>query len=421
MLTGCVATTILALLALQVFLPDLLGRSLTKLFTYLVGVRFDVGSAMLGVRLSLYDTSLSASVAKRTATKDGGGRKAPFRPRLFVSVEVADAGFGNPPNFPMRYFASAKRISLQLSADLETLGKLGRLRRVWGRSPQRCAAPVDDPATGTRRNVVMLGCVRVHCLEVEGARLRFDQHNGLLNVNGVVRAVAEAEAARSPRGKRSLPPDPLGRRRWPNRLDVTVFSARNLCRERPGRGRAATADTDFEPVIAVTVRGACRRTPVGAAGRGNLHPVFEHDPLCSPAGTGIALPPLPLDDASAVIHVTTTHESRPCGASLSAAAEAAVPAGATEGQWLMTAKWLVINPQHCWHEPGTLASSSSSSSSFSGRGGAAGSGGDGDAEGGAWFELEGWFLLQVARERARARASAALVQRGGLRASLSQS
>ncbi|KAH8063846.1 hypothetical protein JL722_3038 [Aureococcus anophagefferens] len=155
----------------------------------------------------------------------------------------------------------------------------------------------------------MLGTIYVDEFEARGAAIAFETHKGEFSVNAVTRRFAEAEMrrkatlARLPRKTPGAEP--------PNRLDVVVVAARALT------GGAGTCDP---VVVTVRCRGETRRTSTVMK---NVDPRWDEE-----------LTPIRLKDPSTVIHVMVHDEELFLHNKLL-------------GQWIITAKWLAMDPRAC--------------------------------------------------------------------------
>ena len=221
--------------------------------------------------------------------------------RLHLRVHAEDFGFGNPPGFPHTFFVEARTVDVRVSCGLPDLW-----RWLFG---VRVALPLaaDPEYRG-------YGVFRVDVLECNGVTINFEMFRGEFNINGFERLLAQGAVRRKLR--RGAP--------MPNMLRVGVGSAVGL---NGGSLNLLTGERAIRPRVVLHVRE--HRLSTGTAAR-------DTTPGAAPNayswGEELALP---IDDPSAVLHVCV-YDDTPGGESLL-------------GQWVMTLKWLVIEPSWCEH------------------------------------------------------------------------
>ena len=221
--------------------------------------------------------------------------------RLHLRVHAEDFGFGNPPGFPHTFFVEARTVDVRVSCGLPDLW-----RWLFG---VRVALPLaaDPEYRG-------YGVFRVDVLECNGVTINFEMFRGEFNINGFERLLAQGAVRRKLR--RGAP--------MPNMLRVGVGSAVGL---NGGSLNLLTGERAIRPRVVLHVRE--HRLSTGTAAR-------DTSPGAAPNayswGEELALP---IDDPSAVLHVCV-YDDTPGGESLL-------------GQWVMTLKWLVIEPSWCEH------------------------------------------------------------------------
>ena len=221
--------------------------------------------------------------------------------RLHLRVHAEDFGFGNPPGFPHTFFVEARTVDVRVSCGLPDLW-----RWLFG---IRVALPLaaDPEYRG-------YGVFRVDVLECNGVTINFEMFRGEFNINGFERLLAQGAVRRKLR--RGAP--------MPNMLRVGVGSAVGL---NGGSLNLLTGERAIRPRVVLHVRE--HRLSTGTAAR-------DTTPGAAPNayswGEELALP---IDDPSAVLHVCV-YDDTPGGESLL-------------GQWVMTLKWLVIEPSWCEH------------------------------------------------------------------------
>ena len=116
-LLGRVIWTLVAFIAAFFYGPLFLGRLLTLSLRYTVlnGFPLDFGAVSVWPSLK------------------GDGH-------LRLTVTAYDAGFGNPPDFPHKYFVSVGRVAFEASVCLSDIARLGLWRRVpWSPFPSVCS------------------------------------------------------------------------------------------------------------------------------------------------------------------------------------------------------------------------------------------------------------------------------------------
>jgi len=178
-------------------------------------------------------------------------------------------------------------------------------------------------ASELARKPAFLGVVDFEHIEFDTVMLNFETHRGEFNVNGVTRLIAEGEMARAVQQKISPP------FMWPNCLKVRIIRAREL---KPKSGRVVS------PKVLLGLRSQKSST---LAHQQNQAPIFDE------TFQFVAT------DPSAVLHIAVQN--------LGLMGKSFV------GHWVMTLKWLYVNPRFCMHnnaikcwdtesglEPGTI-------------------------------------------------------------------
>ena len=274
--------------------------------------------------------------------------------RLQLRVRADGFGFGNPPGYPHEFFIECRSIEVVASAGLLEL---------W-RTLLRVRVPIPlhaDPL------YCGYGVFTFESIVLNGLQINFEMYRGEFNINGFSRDLALGEVrAALPRAMRRTPP---------NTLRVRVASAVGL--KRPSIN-LLTGELGCEPRVVVRARHrrvatrTLRRSPLGS----QLPQQQQHASAADDGrgdGAGGATPQYvwnedlvmeDLTDPSTVLHVCVYDDSgAPDGRGSSLL-----------GQWVMTLKWLVMEPTWC------LASSLSV-----------------EADG----TLRGWFVLEDTRRQGR--------------------
>lgn len=223
---------------------------------------------------------------------------------FYLWVQAKSICFGNPPGFPHYYFLEAYDVSLQLSTRLSVfrnlIKKLPKTR--WSAFPSDCA---KNTSHGTNP-VESIGTVNIELLEIGSLMINFEMFNKEFNVNGFSRLIAEGKAFKPKFMKKHQLPRP-------NCLEVVVLGARNL----PSQAHKSKPD----PKVIVTLREQRFSTKTVMS---SSDPVWkEHFELH-------------LTDPSAVLHVQCYDEN--------------VVGKTLIGQWIITTKFLLMKPLHCWHD-----------------------------------------------------------------------
>ncbi|GBG33542.1 Protein C2-DOMAIN ABA-RELATED 1 [Hondaea fermentalgiana] len=211
---------------------------------------------------------------------------------LHMRILVQDAAFGNPPGFPFEWFLTCERL------DIEGSISFAHLRNWILRRKEK--VPLSKVPDFERYFKVDFSHV-----EVSNAMCNFQMFNGKFNINEFTRILADADV-RKVIGK-SAP--------FPNQLRVRVLRAKNLAPHRLKK----TCD----PYVTV----CCRRQAFSTHTQTKtLNPMWNE------------VLTLNVDDASTVIEISVYDRDSP-----------EVSQAALIGHWVMTAKYLVVDPKFNWH------------------------------------------------------------------------
>jgi len=214
--------------------------------------------------------------------------------RLHLRLCVEDFSLSNPPSLgcPHRHFVSAGALDFLLTIDLRWLRELLRTGRLQ---------PVPVHFEQTR---------------VQRVKLFFELYQGQLNINALTREIAEREvrAALASRARSCCRRQPAPA--LPNLLRLRIGAVRGLRR------------SGTKPFCVVRARGVALLTTIGtlvggAEGSGGEW-VFDAEML------------LRVSDPSTVLHVCVY---------------SSVGRDQLLGQWVLTLKYLVTQPDYCKHAP----------------------------------------------------------------------
>lgn len=322
---------------------------------------------------------------------------------VVVSVVVRGFKFGNPPGFKRDHLLSIDHFAFDAALPIATLLALPRIiydvvykGELWYPNPsaneaRREANERRGVSDAARRNAVP--AVRFERFDFEGVDLNFEMHHGELNINGITRLLAEAEAfaaadrraarefqiavAAKKRGGMKLPPPPPNcvssdeeeghdeddhphahKFPRPNQLLIRVLGARGLFVANPfASNAAATAAQDggddlmsaaeaqqpqqqVDVVQSLTdqVRLYSGLSFIEVRARSE-RAATKASPFTNGEGAWNETLRLQVTDPSTVIQLVVRSESAPIGFAFS---------------WVMTAKWLVSNPTYCDHHTGRL-------------------------------------------------------------------
>jgi len=267
-----------------------------------------------------------AAKGERVSVDDCKAKQA-RGPWLRLQLHVEGVELANPPSLHCAHkdFLKAGSVDTLVTLDLSFLGKLLRTGKL-------------SPA-----HVVF------ESFDVKRAQIFFELKAGELNINGLVRELAEREvcAALAARGKC------LGL--FPRPCRAPTPPTPNLLRLRIGAVRGLKKLRGARPFVAVKVRGTELVTSVGslALQRGAKH--ARGDGSGSSKGSGHSEGEaqewlfddevlLRLPDPSAVVHVCVYCRRK-------GTAEFDARSRRLLGQWVVTAKYLITCPHHCKHMP----------------------------------------------------------------------
>lgn len=322
---------------------------------------------------------------------------------VVVSVVVRGFKFGNPPGFKRDHLLSIDHFAFDAALPIATLLAIPRIvydvvykGELWKPNPsdneaRREANERRGVSDAARRNAVP--AIRFERFDFEGVDLNFEMHHGELNINGITRLLAEAEAfaaadrraerefqiaaAAKKRGGRRLPPPPPNcissddeegqdeddhpharKIPRPNQLLIRVLGARGLFVANPfasntaaNAGQEGGDDTvsaveaqqphhqvDVMPSLTDQVRLYSGLSFIEVRAR-TERAATKASPFTNGEGAWNETLRLQVTDPSTVIQLVVRSESAPIGFAFS---------------WVMTAKWLVSNPTYCDHHTGRL-------------------------------------------------------------------
>jgi hypothetical protein len=147
-----------------------------------------------------------------------------FTLRLFIE----GFGFGNPPNYPHRYFLECKQIELWVAVPWGVWCGLPALLRTtpWSPFPSVCARRAAEHAAALRAGgapappAPPVPLVTIDRFEINGLTINFEMVGGRFNINEFARILAEGEV-RGALARAGLPHMPMV-------LHVHVVRARNV-------------------------------------------------------------------------------------------------------------------------------------------------------------------------------------------------
>jgi hypothetical protein len=289
----------------------LLTRSLDHLFFH-GGFHLDFGaihiSPYVNIDLSLPFYEQRLNLAIRAVPTSRGANTA----------KVPGVGFGNPPGgaYPHKYFLNCTNFSTIISVSFGTMRNLVKILPFspwystrWSPFPSVCKKQT------ARNPVERVGVVEIDHIEFSQVSVNFEMADGEFNINGFTRVLAEKEAFTSL--------DLKGEQR-PNKLTVTVMEGRALrAKDQDWMGKSVSAD----PFVKVTLRGEAHKTETV---RKDLNPKWSEHP------SGSSTFEMPVVDPSAVLVIEANTES-----------PGIVTGSRCIGRWIITLKWLLMNPRFC--------------------------------------------------------------------------
>ncbi|GMH88228.1 hypothetical protein TL16_g11097 [Triparma laevis f. inornata] len=163
------------------------------------------------------------------------------RRKIHALVTVEGFGFGNPPDFPHKYFAAAEELSIHVAVSFKDL--MSVFWHTWSflrlgksplpMSPALLSCPTKFPwdPTAQEKNSKFrvhwrdyyVGIVHVYHLVIIGSMCNFEiGPGGELSVNGIERTLAESYCRKTWR-RQNIPES-----KRPNRLSVSIVKARHL-------------------------------------------------------------------------------------------------------------------------------------------------------------------------------------------------
>mmetsp|Transcript_911 Transcript_911/g.2052 ORF Transcript_911/g.2052 Transcript_911/m.2052 type:complete len:1379 (+) Transcript_911:271-4407(+) len=176
---------------------------------------------------------------------------------------------------------------------------------------QKSCVGIRFQSSKDAKRISHLSLVNFHNINLEGVTIQFAMSKGLFNINGFTRDLANGECER---GVRRV----LGPGKWPNTLRVRILR----CRDLGGR-----KDKPPNVRVSVTVRQKHATTRLHA---GNYSPIIDE-----------SIEFHNVTDASSVLHVQVHDEE--------------LLSGDVLGQWVMTLKWIYLNPFFNHHHSMELA------------------------------------------------------------------
>lgn len=218
--------------------------------------------------------------------------------RLHFRITVSDFEIGNPAGVGFTSkFLSLERLDLIGSVSFSHLKALLLMK----------SEPVRLKKVPDFKRMVTL---RVEQLEFIGFTLDFQtsRTSGRLNINEMTKAFAMGELNAAFRAKK------IDSKPKPNMLEVRVLRARNLL--------AKDSNGFSDPYAVVQLRRESKQTSITMK---TLNPVWTHDTF-----------QYQIRDPSAVIHVALWDADFGKKADFL-------------GHWVMTLKWLIMDPKHCRH------------------------------------------------------------------------
>ena len=276
---------------LFVFIPDLLGSFLTFVIT---------NAAVQGFPLGFGAMSVTPWIRGRA---------------LHLRIMAEDFTFANPPEFPHKNFLKVDHINLHLRIPFNFFWTAIKSATgvKWSPIPTVCARQTgynpDVSSSKCPDPGKKLGVLGIEQFEIEGVTINFELHKGVFNINRFSRLLAEGKAFGSawptfkPPCQNSAP--------RPNCLRIRVIK---------GFGFDPKVKT-MDLKVRVTIRHETRSTEVVMRSH---TPIWDEEFL------------IPVDDASAVLHVEVLDEDYTRDSYI--------------GQWLMTMKFFKIKPDYNFHD-----------------------------------------------------------------------
>lgn len=216
------------------------------------------------------------------------------------------------PGYPHEFFVECKFIEVLASAGLLELWR-------WLRGVHVPTPLVSDPAFEG------YGVFRVEAVDLSGVSINFEMYRGEFNINGFMRILTEGEVRTAlPRGA------PM-----PNTLRVHVASAVGL---KQGSANLLTGELGCQPRVVLRARHLREQTRTlrdspsrGGGGQTGPGPqwVWAEDLM------------MVLTDPSTVLHVSVYDDTGRAGVH--------DRGDKLLGQWVMTLKWLAMDPTYCEH------------------------------------------------------------------------
>jgi len=228
------------------------------------------------------------------------------RGKLFIRICMENVYLGNPPGYPIENLTGARLINVHCSVDLSDIKDA-----IFQRFKPHPLRKVPD--------FMYLIKLDVDYVDAIDILLDYQMYNGNFNVHHFTKVLAEEEAKDigwiNGWYKKG---DPL-----PNQLEIKIIRARNLAKK-----TADKTHKSFDPYVVVKLRKDTRQTKTQSQTR---DPMFNEDFFFHAT------------DPSTVVHIMVYN--RGIGS-----------ADELIGQWIITLKWLLADPYHCWHETGLRVS-----------------------------------------------------------------
>ncbi|KAJ1462297.1 hypothetical protein M885DRAFT_456891 [Pelagophyceae sp. CCMP2097] len=273
---------------------------------------------------------------------------------LLLRVTIRHFSFGNPPGFQRAHLLRVEHVAFDVAVPLATLAALPQLLHdvvvkgeLWRPTPtandlrrEALEAVGVDADESVRRNAIP--ALRFERIDVEGVDLNFEMHHGELNINGITRLLAEAQAfaqpsLNGPRGSFHAFPAPANGKAKaprPNQLVVRIIRCTGMVspgdfekadddgsKARPGSFDDAEAPRGYSGATFVEVHARQERCATRTA-------------ACQDGGTMWNESfRLQLTDPSTVVRIIVRGEE--------------VAGCLALGAWVMTAKWLLAAPTYC--------------------------------------------------------------------------
>lgn len=222
--------------------------------------------------------------------------------KFYFRVCLEKVYLGNPPGFPLENLMGASLINIHGHIELEHIKNF--ILRRYQPSPLKRVPDFQ----------LLVKC-DVHSVDVEDILLDYQMYEGKFNLHRFTQLLAEGEAKDIGwmngwyrRG------DPM-----PNQFTIRVVRAKNLRHDID-----ATSTKSFDPFVVVKLRRDSRTTHTQTKTR---DPMFNEEFVFH------------AEDPSIIVHVQVFN--RGAGGVLTLL-----------GQWIMTLKWFLADPYHCWYEKG---------------------------------------------------------------------